>query len=101
MHMSKNPKIGIRVALSLYRDRMPWVYDEGIALLVKMDTAKTAAVYKKLFLEFEELLMISARNPFVEKFLLEEEEDYILISKLPRIILRGLEECCHLGITSQ
>lgn len=28
MHFSKNPKIGLKMALSLYREKMPWIYDE-------------------------------------------------------------------------
>lgn len=91
IHMSPNPTTGLKIALSLYKDRMPWIYDEGIALINKIAAAKTHGPNKKLFLEFEELLMMSLRHPIVEELLIDSEEDYIFFKELPRIILRGVE----------
>jgi hypothetical protein len=92
IHMSPYPTIGIKIALSMYKDKMPWVYNEGIALINKISSSKSNAVnHKILFKEFEELLMISARNPFVEELMMNGEADFILFHELPRIILRNLE----------
>lgn len=91
IHFSPNPRIGIKVALSLYKDKIPWVYDEGIALLNKSCARKTDISSKKLLMEFEELLMSSVQHPILKEFLIENEEDYILFKELPRIIIRNLE----------
>ena len=79
------------MALSLYKDRLPWVYEEGCALLDKLVATKNDASRIKLLQEFEELLMMSVRNPFVEELLLDDKEDYILLMELPRVILRNME----------
>lgn len=91
IHMAPNPKTGLKIALSLYRDKMPWIYDEGIALLNKISSSKTQLPSKKLFMEFEELLMVNLRHPMLEELLIENEDDYILFKELPRVILKGLE----------
>jgi len=91
IHFSKDPKIGVKMALSLYREKMPWIYDEGILLLSKLEASKTPSTTKRLFHDFEELLMRSTRNPFVEEFLIDDKEEFVLFMELPRVILRNLE----------
>jgi len=91
MHFSKDPKIGIKIALSLYREKMPWIYDEGIALLGKLEASKNPATIKRILHDFEALLMLSTRNPFVEEFLIDDKDEFVLFMELPRMILRNLE----------
>jgi len=91
MHMTKNGKLGIRIALSFYKEKMPWVYDEGILLLNKIEGSKTPATIKRCMHEFEELLMVSTRNPMMEEFLMDDKEDYYLFMELPKVILRSVE----------
>lgn len=88
---SKDTKLGIRMALSLYRDKFPWIYDEGIALLLKLESSKTLPARQKIMNDFDELLMLGMRNPFVEQIFLDEKDDYILFSELPRVILKSVE----------
>lgn len=92
MFGSKNPFLGVRIGLSLLRDTLPWVYDEGCVLLIKLQTAKSPTTRKKLLREFEELLMISTRNPYIEKYLIESEDDYRLFRELPRMILHAVTQ---------
>ena len=91
IHMTKDGKLGIRIALSFYREKMPWVYDEGILLLNKIEGSKTPATIKRHLNEFGELLMVSTRNPMIEEFLIEDKEDFFLLMELPKVILRSLE----------
>lgn len=90
MFGSKNPVLGVRVGLSLLREVLPWVYDEGCLLLSKLQTAKTQASKKKILIQFEELLMISTRSSYIEKYLIDSEEDYRLLRELPRMIMHAL-----------
>jgi hypothetical protein len=89
--MTKDRKLGIRIALSFYREKMPWVYEEGILLLNKIEGSKTPATLKRHLHEFEELLMVSTRNPIMEEFLMEDKEDFFLLMELPKVILHSLE----------
>lgn len=91
IHMSKDIKTGIRIALSFYRDKFPWIYEEGIAVLNKIETSKTPASSKRAFHDFEELLMFSIQNPIAEELLVDEKDDIYLIMELPRIIIRNME----------
>ena len=91
IHFSKNPKIGLKIALSLYRDKMPWIYDEGVILVDKIYSSKNSQSNIRLFQEFEKLLMMSTRHPFIEEYLIEDSEDNAMLMELPMIILRNLE----------
>lgn len=92
---TKNPALGVRVGLSLLREPAPWIYDEGSALLSRLQLAKTPALKKKIFVEFEELLMMSVHHPYMEKFFIDSEEDYRLLREVPRMILHALERLMH------
>ena len=91
MMLSKDPRLGIKIALSFYRDKLPWIYDEGISLMAKLDSSRVVSARQKILVDFEELVMNSVRNPFVEQILLDEKEDYIIFSELPRLIMRSVE----------
>lgn len=91
MHFSKNPVLGIKMALSLYREKMPWIYDDGLALLNQIGSIKSRVQLTRLTQEFEELLMRSTHHPFFQEFFLDDHEDHILLMELPRVILRSIE----------
>ncbi|MCA6128894.1 TIR domain-containing protein [Thalassolituus oleivorans] len=91
IHMSPNPRIGVKIALSLYKEKMPWIYDEGMDLINKAVSAKNHAIGHKILSEFEEMFMVSFRHPFMEEVFMDSEEDYVLFKELPRVILRGME----------
>jgi hypothetical protein len=59
-------------------------------LLGKLQEAETPASRTKLLAEFEDLLMISTRNPYVEKYIVVDKEDYVLYREVPRMILNCL-----------
>jgi hypothetical protein len=91
IRMNKDGRLGIRIALSFYKEKLPWIYDEGILLLSKLESSKTPTATKRYLHEFEELLMISTRNPMMEELLMDDEDDFFLFMELPQIILRNLE----------
>ena len=87
---TKNPFLGVRAGLSLMRDAMPWIYDEGCGLVNKMQATKSHEVRMKLLTEFEDLLMVSTHSGFAEQYLLESEDDYRLFRELPRMLVHAL-----------
>jgi hypothetical protein len=90
MHVSKDSTLGARIGLSFYRDKLPWVYDEGMVLINKIRLAKTPTTASKAFHELEEILMISTRHPLVAEYFVEDKEDHYLFTELPRLILRAM-----------
>ncbi|MFN9871570.1 MAG: TIR domain-containing protein [Cyanobacteriota bacterium] len=90
MFSTKNQALGARVGLSLLRDMLPWIYDEGCLLLGKLQEAETPASRTKLLAEFEDLLMMSTRNLYVEKYIVVDKEDYMLCREVPRMIMNCL-----------
>lgn len=90
INFSKNPRTGVKIALSLYREKMPWVYDEGMELIKKLETSKSPSTTDRLMHEFEELLMLNTRNPYLEGFFIDDKDEYALFMELPRVILRNL-----------
>lgn len=89
--ISKNSRLGIRMALSLYRDRLSWIYDEGTALLLKIDSLKTQVAREKIVHDFDELFMLGTRGVFAEQIFMDDKEDFILFNELPRIIVKSVE----------
>jgi hypothetical protein len=89
MFSTKNPALGARMGLSFLRDMLPWIYDEGCLLLEKLQESETPDSRTKLA-EFEELLMISTRNSYVEKYIVVDKEDYMLYREVPRMIMNCL-----------
>lgn len=87
---SKDPILGIRIGLSLLQDFLPWIYNEGCIFLTKIQAAKTPSTRKKIISEFDELLMTSTHNRFIEKYMIENEEDYMLLRELPRMIINAV-----------
>lgn len=92
---SKNPLLGVRIGLGMFKDTLPWVYDEGCTLLAKLETAKTSTAKQKLLMEFEELLMFSTRNPYIEKYMIESDEDYHLFRELPKMLMHAVSRVAN------
>lgn len=92
---TKSPALSIRIGLGLMSDLLPWVYDEGCLLLVKIQAARSPATRKKLIMELEELLMIGTHNSFVEKYLIDNEEDYRLFREIPSMIMHAAARLAH------
>lgn len=95
MHFSKNPVLGIKMALSIYREKMPWIYDEGILLLNQSKSIKTRIKWVQLMRDFEELLMRNGNHPFFEELFMDDPDDHMLFREMPRVILRSVERLAH------
>lgn len=88
--MNKNPRIGIRMGLSFYKESMPWIYDEGNFLL-NLISENGDKKFKEIYYQFKELLMGNKSMVFSDEFMMNNEDDYILFKEIPMIILKSLE----------
>lgn len=85
-------KLGIRIALSLYKEKLPWVYEEGNRIISRYSGLKTSpSEVKRIYREMEELLLVLTRSPIVE-YIVEDEYDILLLKDLPKIILHATEK---------
>ena len=91
MHVTRKSSLGIRMALSLYREKFPWIYDEGTQILNKFITGKhTQSSHKRAMIEMEELLLVSTRTHLFE-VMMEDEMDFVMMKELPRLIMGAME----------
>lgn len=86
----KNPRVGFLIALSFFREKMPWIYEEGSSLIRKLETNRPSPMRRELIGEFEELLMMSTRHPMFEDFFMDDKEDMFLYLELPKMLIMWL-----------
>lgn len=92
-HMTKNPTVGITVALSLFRDTsMSWIYDIGIELLKTLKSKKTKAEKEKAFHEFEEMVEITTHHPMMREMFMDSKEEHMFFREMPRILLKNIRK---------
>jgi len=91
LHISKNRYVGIMMVLCLFKESMPWLYEMGMETIRTIKTGKTKAVKRRAFLEFQEIVEMSAHHPMLREFLTDSKDDYMLFRELPRMLLRNLE----------
>ncbi len=92
LFLEKDPKLGIKIALSFYREKLPWIYDEGMLLLNKIDSAKSFNAVMGHIKEFEKLLMLNTKNRLFEELLLDDKEDYFIFKDLNHHIFHAINK---------
>ncbi len=80
------------MALALYNEKMPWIYEEGIQLVNKAVASKPLNARIKLLKEFEMLLMTTSRNPFIDNFLIDNEDDFFLFKEIPWMLIKSFDK---------
>ncbi|MDQ0070150.1 hypothetical protein J2W34_001935 [Variovorax boronicumulans] len=90
LHSSTNPAVGVRIALSILRNSLPWIYDEGNAVLTRLLATKTFESRRKIFLEFEEFSMVATNSRYLEKYFVESQEEYFNISESMHMVLKSM-----------
>jgi len=94
LHMSRNRSLGIMMALSLFKDSMPWIYDMGTEVIKTIKSAKTKEAKMKAISEFEEIIEMSTHHPMMREFY-NEEDDFMFFREMPRMLLKNMERLVH------
>ncbi len=89
--MSENRYVGIMMALSLFRDPMPWLYEIGMETIKTIKTGKTKTEKKRAISEFQEMVKMSAHHPMMREFFMDSKEDYILFRELSRMLSKMID----------
>lgn len=91
MHMSKNRYIGIMMALSFFKEPMPWLYEIGMDTMRTIKDGKTMTEKKRAFGEFQQLVEMSTNHPMMREYFMDSKEDYMLFRELPMMLLKNLD----------
>jgi hypothetical protein len=91
MHMSKNRYIGIMMALSFFKESMPWLYEIGMDTIRTVKDGKTKAEKKRAFMEFQEIVEMSTQHPMMREFFMDSKEDYMLFKELPMMLIKNID----------
>jgi hypothetical protein len=91
MHMSKNRYIGIMMALSFFKESMPWLYEIGMDTIRTVKDGKTKAEKKRAFIEFQEIVEMSTQHPMMRDFFMDSKEDYMLFKELPMMLIKNID----------
>jgi hypothetical protein len=93
IYQTKEPRLGVRIALSLFREKLPWIYDEGILLVGKLEQTKSPAMAAKIFRELE-ILLKTCRHPVLEE-MMQDKEDAFILHEVPILILKMMSRYPH------
>ena len=92
MHMSPNPYVGMLLALSLVKDKMPWLYEIGIETIRKIKSNISMKDKEIAFMEFDEITEMLSHNPIMEEFfMMNSKEDYMMVRELPRMLRKNMK----------
>lgn len=92
MHMSPNPYVGMLMALSLIKDKMPWLYEIGIETIRKIRSGVSIKEKENAVMEFDEMVEMTSHNPMMEEFfMMNSKEDYMMVRDLPRMLRKNMK----------
>lgn len=91
MHMSKNRYIGIMIALSFFKESMPWLYEIGMDTIRTVKDGKTKAEKKRALMEFQEIIQMSTQHPMMRDFFMDSKEDYMFFKELPMMLIKNID----------
>lgn len=92
MHMSPNPYVGMLMALSLVKDKMPWLYEIGIETIRKIRSNVSIKEKDMALMEFDEMTEMLSHSPMMEEFaMINSKEDYMLLRELPRMLRKNMK----------
>lgn len=92
-HMTKNPVVGITIALGLFKETsFPWIYDLGMELLNTLKSKKTKTEKERAFHEFEEMIEMTSHHPAMREYGFNSKEEHMMFREMPRILLKNMHQ---------
>lgn len=91
MHMAHKPKIGILIALSFLKDKMPWIYDLGLETIKILESDIKNSEKVNHYEQFAHLVEYSTEHPIMRDYMGGSKDEYMLFREVPRMILKNLK----------
>ncbi|MBM7073373.1 toll/interleukin-1 receptor domain-containing protein [Shewanella sp. 202IG2-18] len=83
---------GFQVALSLFKDEFPWIYDSGVELVKILKSGSSQEEKRQTVEEFQELIEISFEHPLMREMYSTDKQMHIMARELSHILRRNLEQ---------
>lgn len=91
IHMTDDDRTRVRICLSFYKEKFPWIYDEGTYLLNGISEKKQESNINRTLEKFERLLLGNKALMLMEKHSINNEDDFYIYKELPMTIMKSLE----------
>nr|WP_183464085.1 TIR domain-containing protein [Microbulbifer rhizosphaerae] len=82
---------GFQIAISLFRDDFPWIYDAGIDLVRTLRSTDDPEMQRDSVQAFDELIEFSIEHPMMREMFMPDKEIWMMARDLPHILRRTLE----------
>lgn len=95
MHISpafSRSYIGLQIALSVFKDDFPWIYDAGKEVIEVLKAKKPKAQKIEAINEFSEIMEVSFDHPIMRDYHRHSKEHMMLVRELPHMFREALEK---------
>lgn len=82
---------GFQIAISLFRNDFPWIYDAGIDLVRTLRSTEDPEVQRDAVQAFDELIEFSLEHPMMREMFMPDKEIWMMARDLPHILRRTLD----------
>ncbi|WP_462167592.1 hypothetical protein [Pseudoalteromonas sp. GB43] len=95
LHMSPRFRrnfTGFQIAISLFREDFPWIYDAGIDLVKTLRSESESGNKRDAVDAFQELIEFSFEHPMMRDMYRDDKHTYMMMRELPHILRHALEQ---------
>jgi hypothetical protein len=82
---------GFQIAISLFRNDFPWIYDAGIDLVRTLRNTEDIETQRDAVQAFDELIEFSLEHPMMREMFMPDKEVWMMARDLPHILRRTLD----------
>lgn len=82
---------GFQIAISLFREDFPWIYDAGVDLARSLRSDVSHDEKRDTVEAFQELIELSFEHPMMRDMYMPDERMYMMARELPHILRRALD----------
>ncbi|WP_396587017.1 hypothetical protein [Bermanella sp. R86510] len=82
---------GFQIAISLFRNDFPWIYDAGIDLVRTLRSTENPDTQRDAVQAFDELIEFSLEHPMMREMFMPDKEVWMMARDLPHILRRTLD----------
>jgi len=94
MHISpafSKSYVGLQIALSVFKDDFPWIYDAGREVIEVMKSEKSIDSKMNAISEFADIMEISFEHPIMREYHRSSKEHMMLVRELPHMFKMALD----------
>ncbi len=91
-HIFKKSSYGFLVALSLFKEEFPWVYDMGKELIEFINSDKSNDEKLNHIREYKELIEITYNHPLMRDYYGRNKNSVVLMKEIPYFLFRYIDD---------